>query len=255
MLSNWKLNDYKVLITGASKGIGYAIAEEMLMLGAEAVIVSRNRDEIDNAAEKLSHPGRIVHPISADVTKPEDRIRIFEQTKKVCGKLDTLINNAGTNIRKKTMEYTAEEVKFLTETNLTASYEMSRLAYEMLKESTHGSIINIGSAAGVQVVRTGSPYAAAKAGLAHLTRYLAVEWATEGIRVNQIDPWYIRTPLTEPVLSNEKALSKILERTPAGRVGQAREIATVAAFLAMNASSYITGQTITVDGGATNFLF
>jgi len=255
MQSRWSLQNKTALVTGGTKGIGKAIAREFLSLGAEVIVAARSVEGVDNTIEELSltYPGKI-HGVVVDVTSHDDRLALFSRIENEFGKLDILVNNAGTNIRKKTMDYSGEDIDLLLELNFRATYEMCRLAYPLMLKAGNSSLVNIGSSAGKLVVRTGSPYAAAKAGIAQLTRYLAVEWASAGIRANAIEPWYIRTPLTEPVLQNEKALAKILERTPMNRVGEPEEIAGLAAFLCMDAASYITGQVIVVDGGATSFL-
>jgi Tropinone reductase 1 len=134
-------------------------------------------------------------------------------------------------------------------------FEMSRLFHPLLSKSGTGSIINISSVAGFTSVNSGSVYAMTKAAITQLTRYLSVEWAKDNIRVNAIAPWYIRTPLTEPVLSIPENLKKILGRTPMNRVGKPEEVAAVAAFLAMPASSYVTGECIAVDGGFLKYGF
>jgi Tropinone reductase 1 len=255
MNGRWKLDNKLALITGGTKGIGRAIAEELLGLGASVAIVSRNQEDIDDLVNNWNDMGYNSCGIAADVCSETDRDKVFEYIHSEFGSLDILVNNAGTNIRKRTMEYTAEEYRHLIDTNLTSAFEMCRSAYPLLKESGDASIVNIASIAGVRIVRTGAPYASAKAGMSHLTRYLAVEWACDGIRVNAIEPWYIETPLTRPVLDNPKAMEKILERTPMRRIGGPEEISAAAAFLCLPGASYITGQCITIDGGAASFIF
>src|SRR5437588_4987438 len=128
-------------------------------------------------------------------------------------------------------------------------FALCRLAYPLLRASSNASIINVVSVASFRNLGTGTPYAMTKAAVAHLTRGLASEWAKDGIRVNAVAPWYIRTPLAEPVLQDPARLEKILARTPAGRIGEPQEVAALAAFLCMPAAAYITGQCIAVDGG------
>jgi NAD(P)-dependent dehydrogenase (short-subunit alcohol dehydrogenase family) len=122
-------------------------------------------------------------------------------------------------------------------------------AFELLKASGNASVINVASVAGFLDVQSGPPYGMTKAAIQQLTRHLAVEWAPFNIRMNTVSPWYIQTPLTEPVLNNPERLEKILARTPMARVGQPAEVAAIIAFLAMDHASYITGQNISVDGG------
>lgn len=250
----WNLKGKTALITGGSKGIGQAIAMEMARLGADVIISARNQDGIDKVLQKAGVNGIDISGIASDVTNPDDISRIEQYVSDKKGKLDILVNNAGTNIRKTTLEYSDEEIDFLLSINFRAALDLCRKMYPLLKLSGNASVVNIASSAGVQIVRTGVPYASAKAGLMHMTRYLAVEWASEGIRVNSIEPWYIDTPLVRSVLEDDEKKRNILKQTPMGRIGKPSEIAGVAAFLCMDAASYLTGQNISVDGGATRLM-
>ena len=127
--------------------------------------------------------------------------------------------------------------------------------HPLLKNSGDASIVNIVSVAGITSVGTGSPYAISKAGIIHFTKYLAVEWAGDSIRVNAVAPWYIRTSLTEPVLKDPGYLKAVLDRTPMKRIGEPEEVAAAVAFLSMPAASYITGECISVDGGFLKYGF
>lgn len=251
----WTLAGKKALITGATKGIGLAIAQEFLALGAEVMIVARNGETIDHQLKMYQQQGLPVQGIAADVAVAGDRQAILQQVQQRWGALDILVNNVGTNIRKKTMDYTEEEYVSIFQTNLTSVFELCRLCYPLLKAGDRSSIVNVGSVAGLTVVRTGSPYAMTKAALVQLTRSLAVEWAEDGIRVNAVAPWFIHTPLTESLLSKPEVLNAVQSRTPLGRVGEPEEISGLVAFLCMPTASYITGQCIAVDGGFVSFGF
>jgi Tropinone reductase 1 len=255
MQNRWNLNGKFALITGATKGIGRGIAEEFLELGATVFIVSRSDQEVKAALEKWRDSGLKSHGMAADIAAVDHRRKIFEQIEDLWGRLDIVVNNVGTNIRKKTVEYTEKEYDRIMATNLKATFEMSRLAHPYLKKSNQGCIVNISSVAGLTSLRTGTPYAMSKAALAQFSRNLAVEWASDNIRVNAVAPWYIRTPLVEPVLNDRDFYAEVLSRTPMNRIGEPAEVAGLVAFLCMPASSYITGQCIAVDGGFTIYGF
>lgn len=255
MQERWTLTGKKALITGATKGIGLAIAQEFLDLGAEVMIVARSAEGVQQQLEEWKQLGLPVHGVAADVAQSAGRQAIFDQVVQAMGGLDLLINNVGTNIRKPAIDYTPKEYESIFQTNLTSVFEMCRLVYPLLKTSDRSSIVNIGSVAGLVAIRTGAPYGMTKAALVQLTRALAVEWASDRIRVNTIAPWFIRTPLTESLLSNPETLDAVIAQTPMQRVGEPQEIAGLAAFLCTSTASYITGQCIAVDGGFSAFGF
>jgi NAD(P)-dependent dehydrogenase (short-subunit alcohol dehydrogenase family) len=240
----WTLQNKKALVTGGTKGIGLAVTKEFIELGAEVFVVARNtstlRDQINS--DKL-------FTLDGDVTDAAFRKKIIQIISERWGKLDVLVNNVGTNVRKAFVEYAEEEYRRLFEINLFGMIDLTQQSFSLLKNSGNGSIINIASVAGSLDVQSGPPYGMTKAAIIQLSRHLAAEWAPHHIRVNAVSPWYIETPLTEPVLSQPARLEKILTRTPMDRVGQPEEVSSLVAFLAMDKSSYITGQNIMVDGG------
>lgn len=241
----WNLQGKKALVTGGTKGIGLAIAKEFLELGAEVLVVARTTESIKGKVKNSAN----LFTMDGDITDATFRKSLIDRVTLNWGKLDVLVNNVGTNIRKKFIEYTEEEYRQLFEINLFSMVEISRLSYALLKKSNDASVINISSVAGSFDVQTGPPYGMTKAAIIQLTKHLAAEWAIDNIRVNCVSPWYIETPLTEAVLAQPERLKKILERTPLNRVGKPEEVANLVTYLAMDKASYITGQNIMIDGG------
>lgn len=245
----WNLEGQTAVVTGGSKGIGRATVMEFLILGAKVIFTARTREDVIKFQEELRSRGFDATGLEADVSTEAGRKEIVRAVKGKWKALDILVHNAGINIRKKANDYTEAEYRKVLEINLVSPFELSRQLYPFLKESSRGTVINVASSAAMQDVGTGTPYAMSKAGLLQQTRSLAVEWAQDGIRVNAVSPWFTETPLTEGLLSQEERMTPILRRTPLKRTAKAEEMASIIAFLAMEKSSYITGQNIVADGG------
>lgn len=245
----WRLEGKRALITGGTKGIGLAVADEILNLGGEIFIVARDQKLIDERIGNWKKQGFKAHGFAADVSTKEGRKKLFNAIKKIWDSFEILVNNVGTNIRKKAIEFTLDEYEHIMSTNMTSNFEISRLAYPLLKSSKNAAIVNLVSVAGLTHLRTGPPYGMSKAAIQQLTINLAVEWAKDGIRVNAVAPWYTKTPLVEKLLQDEAYYKDILAHTPMGRIAEAEEVSSLVAYLCMPAASYITGQIIAVDGG------
>ena len=255
MNKRWTLEGYTALVTGGTKGMGRAIVESFMSWGADVYFVARNEEDIVRMENELKDHPKSCYGIRADVSHQKYREEIVDFVKKRVQKLDILINNAGTNIRKKTEDYTDEEFRHIMDTNFTAAFDLSKKLMPLLKASGKASVVFNSSVAGINHMRTGAVYGASKAAMIQLTKNLAVEWAEHGIRVNAVAPYYIKTPLAEQVLANKEYLKEVLGRTPMRRVGQPQEVADLVAFLCMPAASYITGQCIAVDGGFSVNMF
>lgn len=247
---NWNLQGKKALITGGTKGIGFAIADEMIRLGASVIINARDESLLNQRVANWRSNGYDALGVVADFAQEGAAKKLVTIVRDYHeGELDILVNNVGTNIRKKIHEYSPQEYQHIMQVNLHTCYELCQQAYPLLKVTKGASVVNIASVAGMQHVKSGLIYGMTKAAMLQMTRNLAVEWATEDIRVNSVSPWYIHTPLTQAVLDQPTYLQEVIDRTPMQRVGQPEEVAAAAIFLCMPGASYITGQCIAVDGG------
>ncbi|XP_050210968.1 tropinone reductase homolog At5g06060-like [Mercurialis annua] len=250
--SRWSLHGTTALVTGGTRGIGNATVEELAGLGARVHTCSRNEEELNNCLKNWTEKGFLVTGSVCDATSRAQREKLIEEVGSVFkGTLNILVNNVGTNIRKPTTEYTAEEYSKIMLTNFESAYHMCQLAHPLLKSSGAGSIIFISSVAGIQHLGSGSIYGATKGAINQLTKNLACEWAKDNIRTNAVAPWYIRTSMVERLLGNKEFLDKVVAKTPLQRVGEATEVSSLVAFLCLPSASYITGQIISVDGGVT----
>ncbi|TKR30425.1 SDR family oxidoreductase [Luteimonas gilva] len=253
----WRLDGQLALVTGGSAGIGRAIARELMGLGARVIIAARDGDALESARDELADefPDGEVRGVIGDVADDEQRREVLDFVEDIGDGLNILVNNAGGNLTKNATDYTEDEWRQIFEVNLFSAFELSRYAHPLLTQHASSSIVNVGSVSGATHVRSGAPYGMSKAGMHQMTKNLAVEWAEDGVRVNAVAPWYIRTRRTSDKLADPDYLDEVLLRTPLGRVGEPEEVAAAVAFLCLPAASYITGECIAVDGGFLRYGF
>ncbi|WP_174733950.1 SDR family NAD(P)-dependent oxidoreductase [Mesobacillus harenae] len=250
-LPSFKLEGETAIVTGAGRGIGRAIAIGLAEAGANVALLSRTESDLKETAAVIQKLGREALVIPADVTNRIEVHNAIQGVVEEWGRIGILVNNAGMNIRSKALDVTDEEWESIMNTNLKSAFMMSQEAGRIMKDQQGGRIINIASVAGHVALRTGVVYASTKAALIQMTKVLALEWGQYNINVNSIGPWYFKTPLTEKLLADEKYVSDILAVTPLKRIGELPELVGPVVFLSSKAGSYVSGQTLFVDGGMT----
>ncbi|MDN7241070.1 SDR family oxidoreductase [Planococcus sp. N028] len=247
MLKSFSLEGKTAIVTGAGKGIGRAIALAVAEAGANVMLVARTEKDLQQVQQEIGNDRTSF--CVADITDRKQIQNVVEKTIEQFGKIDVLVNNAGMNIRSSLANATDVEWHKIMDTNAQSVFMFSQEVAK--KMNGGGSIINISSVGGERALKTGIIYAASKAAIIQMTKVMAMEWGPSNIRVNAIGPWYFRTPLTEKLFNDQEYLNSILAVTPMKRVGELPEVASPVVFLASDAASYITGQTLFVDGGMT----
>lgn len=237
------------LVTGASRGIGKAVALALARAGAQLALVSRSKDLLDRIAQEIRSEGGTAEGFLADVS---DEAQVHALEKAVTtrfGCVQILVNNAGINLRKPLIEFTLHEWNRIIQTNLTSAFLMCRSFVPHMKGQGYGRIINMTSMMSHIALPARTAYAASKAGLLGMTRALALELAGEGITVNGISPGPCDTEINKPLLENPELTEFFLSRIPVGRWGHADEVARLAVYLCSAESGFITGTDIVIDGG------
>ena len=246
-MSMFDLTGRVAVVTGGNGGIGLGMAKGLAAAGAAVVLAARNAEKAEAAVAELG--GKSVF-IALDVADEASCREMIARVAERSGRLDVLVNNAGTSIRKPPQNYTAAEWHAVLETNLTGAFLCSQAAHPIMKRSGGGKMINIGSMFALFGSGYAAPYAASKGALVQLTKSLAVAWAEDNIQVNAVLPGWIDTELTRDARRQVAGLhERVLARTPAGRWGVPEDLAGIAVFLASAASDFITGAAIPVDGG------
>ena len=248
-IPSFELNGKVALVTGGTKGIGFGMAMALAHYGADVAIVGRNREDGAAAERELKAKNVKAKFFAADVTDKAEVSEVVQQVADEFGKIDILVNNAGMNIRKPLIEVEEEDWDRVLTTNLKGVFLVGQAVARQMIKQNYGRIINITSILGTIGLPNQTSYAASKGGINQLTKVWACELAPHNITVNAIGPAYIRTPMTKDWLADPKRYENIVGSTLLNRIGDLEDLAGPVVFLASDASAYITGQVLYVDGG------
>lgn len=255
ILDKFKLDGKSAIVTGASSGLGVSFTEALAEAGANVVICARRDDKLIENANRISeYTGKKIIPVKADLSNEDDILKVIKVAEDNFQKIDILINNAGVAVAGPSISLKKEDWQKVLDIDISAVFLFSKhVINSMISHNTKGSIINISSIYGLfGDIIPAAPYYASKGAVVNLTRALAVEFAPYNIRVNAIAPGFFPSEMTNDLLKDKTILEHIEQRTPMGRVGDPSELKGAAVFLASDASSYITGHILTVDGGWTS---
>jgi NAD(P)-dependent dehydrogenase (short-subunit alcohol dehydrogenase family) len=251
-LDVFKLDGRIALITGGNRGLGFAMAKALANAGASVVVTSRQEDRAKKSATTLAEiTGQRTMGIAADITDTAQIETMIQSVVKEFGRIDILVNNAGINIRKPVEDLDEMSWDLVQDTNLKAPFLCSRAVVHYMKEQRYGRIINISSMIGMVGLPERGAYCSSKGGLIQLTRVMALEWATHNITVNALCPGPFATEINIPVMNNPQANQYFLDHIALGRWGQPDELGGAIVFLASEASSFMTGAALVIDGGWT----
>ncbi len=250
MVYSGSMFDGKVaVVTGGGRGIGRAMALAFARCGADVAVASRTVSDLEEVVEEVRALGRRSLPVQTDITVRADVDNMASKIKEEVGTIDILVNNAATNVMRKLLDLREDKWDQIIDTDLKGYWLCSQAVGKIMVERGRGCIINISSTAAQKAANGMGAYCIAKAGVVMLTRALALELASSNIRVNTIAPSIVRTEFSKPIWSNPEMLSKVAPDIPLGRIAEPEDVAEMALFLASDTSSYLTGQTVYLDGG------
>lgn len=251
MMDGMRLDGKVAIVTGATRGIGYALATALARAGADVAVVARSAGDCARVAGELAGHGVRTLAAPADLSDMAAIEGMVAATVAAFGRVDVLVNNAGNAVTRRAEDITEAEWDKVLNLDLKSVFFASQAAGRQMIRQKSGKIINVASILGLVGERMVAPYCAAKGGVVQLTKALALEWARHNIQVNALCPGYVETAINTAELQDEKVRRYIVGKTAAGRLGLAEDMAGAAVFLASAASDYMTGQTLTIDGGWT----